>query len=385
MITFAPEFEKNNFMRRSILILIAIILFQCSSFAQHQELFEKHDVAAETMKHEDKEQVENHDAHNEKYDPAKMILHHIGDSHEFVIWGEKSVSLPVMIWNRKEGKFITGMSCCFKGEGKDGFVMEHGKIVSKEGLHFPDIIDFSITKNVFTLLLGALFMIVIFLYIASLYKNNKNKAPKGIQSFFEPIIEFIRDEVAKPSIGKHYNKYMPFLLSAFFFIWFLNMIGQVPVFPFSGNVTGNIAFTAGMALISFIIINISGNKGYWHHIVAMPGVPLPLLPMITFLELLGLIIKPFALAMRLFANIMAGHILILSLISLVFIFGNAPTLHHPGSWGGSTIGAVVSVIFTLFIMLIELLVAILQAFIFTMLTATFIGAAVEETDGHGHH
>ena len=205
-------------------------------------------------------------------------------------------------------------------------------------------------------------MLLVFSAVASGYKKNNGRAPKGIQSFFEPIIIFIRDEVAKKNIGPKYERYMPYLLTAFFFIWFNNLLGLMPG---AANLSGNIAVTMVLALMTLIITLASSNKYYWAHIFATPGVPKPLLPIMIVVEVLGIFTKPFSLMIRLFANITAGHIVVLSFISLVFIFQSLTV-------------APVTIAFGLFINMLELLVAILQAFIFTLLTAMYIGGAVED-------
>ncbi len=198
-------------------------------------------------------------------------------------------------------------------------------------------------------------------------------APRGVQSFMEPMFLFIQDEVAKPFLGKHWERFQPFLMALFFFILALNLFGQVPFFG-GANVTGNLAVTMALALFAFVITNINGNKHYWEHVFWMPGVPAAVKAVIiTPVEFLGLFIKPFTLMLRLFANITAGHIVVLSFVGLIFIFGNSGQ-----SIGGASLGAVVSVPLTMFMMAIELLVAFIQAFVFTILTASYIGAATEE-------
>jgi F-type H+-transporting ATPase subunit a len=240
--------------------------------------------------------------------------------------------------------------------------------------------DFSITKNVFTMMFAALLLFFIFGSVKRSYQKNEGKAASGMQSLLEPIFVFIRDEVTKPMIGeKHYERFQPFIMSLFFFILFCNLFGLLPIFPGSANVTGNIAVTLGLALLVFIVTNLNGNKHYWGHIFAMPGVPKWVLVILTPVELLGLIIKPFSLMIRLFANITAGHIIILSLVGLVFLFGQMGT-----NLGGASVGALVGSAFTAFMNLIELLVAFLQAFIFSILAASYIGAAVEEHDHDDH-
>ena len=226
--------------------------------------------------------------------------------------------------------------------------------------------DISITKNVATLLLSMLLVCVVFLSVARAYtKRGVTSAPKGLQSFLEPIILFVRDDIAKPNIGPKYTKYMPFLLSIFFFIWLNNLLGLIPFFPGGANLSGNIAFTMVLALIVFVVVNVNSNKAFWKHVFWMPGVPVPMKIFLAPIELLGVFIKPISLMIRLFANITAGHILVLALICLIFVFK-------------AVAAAAVAVPFAAFIYCIELLVAFLQAFIFTMLTALYIGMATEE-------
>jgi F-type H+-transporting ATPase subunit a len=193
------------------------------------------------------------------------------------------------------------------------------------------------------------------------------------------LIVFVRDDIAKPNIGKKYEKFMPFLLTVFFFIWISNLLGLIPVLPGGANFTGNIAITLTLAVLTFIITSINGNKHYWGHIFAMPGVPAWVLLILTPIEILGVFLRPFVLAIRLFANITAGHIIALAFFSLIFIFGN----------GGENVGAGVGVgfaswLFTVFMMFLELLVAFLQAFVFALLSAVYFGSAVEE-DHHEEH
>ena len=219
-------------------------------------------------------------------------------------------------------------------------------------------------------------LLVVFLNVAKAYTRRAGMAPKGLQSFIEPIILFVRDDVAKSAIGeKKYMKYMPYLLTAFFFIFLNNLLGLVPIFPGGANLTGNIAVTVVLALITFIIVTVSGNKHYWHHIFAMPGVPGWVLGILTPVEILGMFLKPFVLMIRLFANITAGHIIALSFFSLIFVFGETSA----GAGYGVAIG---SWAFTVFMALLELLVAFIQAYVFTFLSAMYIGAAVEEPHHH---
>lgn len=340
-----------------------------------------------------------HDETEKKFDINGFIFHHIGDSHEFTIYGGDpegkakwvGIYLPVILYT--DNGLVTFSAKEFERNDngtkvveKNGerFVKYHGKIYyaneqpSSYGSYvtYDDDhkvanvrpLDFSITKNVFSLFLGFVVLILIFTAVARGYKKNAGKAPKGIQSFMEPIILFVRDEIAIPNLGHKYERFMPYLLTVFFFIWFMNVLGLVPFFPGSANVTGNIAVTMVLALITLIIILFNGNKYYWGHIFN-PPVPWWLKPLMIPVEIIGVFTKPFALMIRLFANITAGHILVLSLLCLPFIFNNSAVA------GGS-------VVFTVFISLIELLVAFIQAFIFTILSALFIGMAIEEHHEH---
>ncbi len=233
--------------------------------------------------------------------------------------------------------------------------------------------DFSLTKNVVSMLLIALLLAWAFFSIAKAYKRRDSMAPKGLQSFMEPIFIFIQDEVAKPFLGPKWDKFLPLLLSLFFFILGLNLFGQIP-FLGGSNVTGNLGFTAVLALITFIVVTINGNKNYWSHIVWMPGVPAIIkILILTPVEILGMFIKPFTLMLRLFANITAGHIVVMAFVGLIFMFGKLGE-----SLGGGVVGAVISIPLTIFIMAIELLVAFIQAYVFILLTASYIGAATEE-------
>jgi F-type H+-transporting ATPase subunit a len=240
--------------------------------------------------------------------------------------------------------------------------------------------DFSLSKNVFSMLLATLLLFIVFGAVAKGYKKREGKAPKGIQSFMEPLIIFIRDEVAIPAIGPKWEKYFPFILSLFFFVLVNNLFGLIPFFPFSSNVTGNVSTTMALAVLVFLVTNFSGNKHYWGHVLWMPGIPTFVKPILSVIEILGLFIKPFTLFIRLFANITAGHIIVLSLVGLIWQFGDMGA-----NLGGSVIGAVVSFLFVSFMNVLELFVSFLQAFIFALLSALYIGGAVEEHHHDGEH
>ncbi|MGO3810656.1 F0F1 ATP synthase subunit A [Mesonia sp.] len=325
-----------------------------------------------------------------EFNPTDMIMHHIGDAHgwHFFGSGESAVTLPLPVILYTDNGLVNFMSSEFHHDTEGEYIVEkygmrfvnyHEKIYQldsgaekiefneeQEVLNAKKPIDFSITKNVAAMFLTVIVMIVFFFSLARHHKKNE-KAPRGLNNALETLVLFVRDDIAIPQIGKKkYMKFMPFLLTVFFFIWITNLLGLLPG---AANVTGNISVTVALGLFTLILIIFNGNKDYWKHIFWMPGVPLPVKLLLAPIELIGLIIKPIALMIRLFANITAGHIIILSLLGLIFILENAGV-------------AGISVPFALFIMVLELLVAFLQAFIFTMLSALFIGAAVQE---HEHH
>jgi F-type H+-transporting ATPase subunit a len=331
--------------------------------------------------------------HAEKeFNAGKMIIHHILDAHDWHIAdiGGHSISVPLPIILLDQGKLVAFMSsrfdhghAAYKGYMLAGEGPHEGKIVKvKEGTMEMDEsaalpLDFSITKIVVGIFLSVAVLLLIFISIGKSYTRRQGLAPKGLQSMLEPVILFVRDDIAKPSIGHKYERYMPFLLTSFFFIFFNNLLGLIPFFPGGANVTGNISVTLVLALFTFAITTFSGNKNYWKHIFNTPGVPWWLkfpIPLMPIVELMGVFTKPFVLMVRLFANISAGHIIILAFMSLIFIFGNI----SPGAGYGVS---VVSVGFGIFMTLLELLVAFIQAFVFTLLSALYFGMAVEEA----HH
>ena len=311
----------------------------------------------------------------------EVIAHHVLDGHEFSIFGDKETGahygfpLPIILWDN--GVHIFSSSKFHHGEAvaeSNGnyYKLHHEKIyktdaagtLTEEHGHPTNAmpIDLSITKGVLTIMVVALLMFLLFTSLAKSYVKNGGISA-GAGRFFEPIVLYIRDEIAIPNIGeKHYKKYMSYLLTIFFFVWFLNIFGLTPL---GINVTGNIAITFGLAVITFLITNLTANKNYWGHIFWMPGVPVPMKIILAPIELLGVFIKPFALMIRLYANIFAGHVVLMSLIGLIFIFK---------SWLGSSLSFMLSFA----ISIIEILVALLQAYIFTMLSALYFGSAVEE-------
>jgi F-type H+-transporting ATPase subunit a len=324
-----------------------------------------------------------------KLNIGEVIFEHVLDGHEFHFFG-KSLPLPVILYSPQKG-FSSFMSSAFQHghEVHEGYKILTNENIPEMGLDpkkfkaeeifavdangkldpSVKVYDLSLTRNVVQMLLALIIFVWIMLRIANRYKSGVGvtSAPKGSQSLLEPVITFVRDEVAKPNLGHKYEKYLPYLLTVFFFILINNIFGLIPG---SANVTGNIAFTAVLGIISFVVIMFSTNKHYWGHIFNPPGVPLGVKFILVPVEFLSVFIKPFALIIRLFANMVAGHIIIICLISLIFIFGQ---LNTAAGWGASPL----SIAFTVFIYLIEVLVAFLQAFIFTMLTAVFIGQAFE--------
>lgn len=273
---------------------------------------------------------------------------------------------------KKDGKEVEVPAVCYK----DQLFATEGRSIADGGLFgggISSFFDFSITKNVVSMLIVFLFLTWVFLSVAKAYKTREGMAPKGMQGFIEPIFLFIQDEVAKPFLGHKWEKYLPFLMSLFFFILGLNLWGQIPFFGGS-NVTGNLGMTMVLGVITFFVVNLSGNKHYWEHILWMPGAPAWVKTILTPVELLGIFIKPITLMLRLFANITAGHMVMVIFVGLIFLFGQ-------GNWGGSLGTAVGSAVLSIFMMSIELLVAFIQAFVFTILTASYIGAATEEA----HH
>lgn len=321
-----------------------------------------------------------------EYDAKEFAMHHVADAHEWHIVGGVTIPLPCIVIHDGLHVFMSNqMPEAHHGtadpaahaydETYQGFYFnESGKIVHEDG---GFTLDMSITKNVATLLLVALIMIWLFTSVAKAYGRREGQAPKGVQSLMEPLILFVRDEVVKPNLGNKSDRYLPYLLTVFFFIWFGNMMGLIPLIA-NPNLTGNIAVTSALAAMTFLLTNLHANKNYWSHTFNPPGVPLAIKFILVPIEIAGIFIKPVALMIRLFANITAGHIIILSLVGLIFIFGQAGAI-----LGGGIGGAAVAVPFTLFMSFLELLVAFLQAFIFTMLSALFIALA-QEDHGHDH-
>ncbi|MEN2435417.1 F0F1 ATP synthase subunit A [Weeksellaceae bacterium A-14] len=364
-------------MLKRVILLVGFLTTFSLSYAQHEAAPAAENAnapATEQLTEQQKTQIEN----------KEYIDHHLLDAHSFDIMVTKSgkhigFSLPVIFYDKDNGVQAFMSSEFHHGESvvnRNGhyYKLFHEKIYKTDAAgtinvndhgHVTNekVLDFSITKSVFMILFTALLMILIFGSMARNYR--KSPIPTGAGKLFEPLVIFVRDEIAKPNIGPKYKKYMSYLLTVFFFILFLNLFGLM---PFGINVTGNIAITAALALVTFVLTQFTANGNYWKHIFWMPGVPVPMKIIMMPIELLGVFIKPFALLIRLFANMSAGHIVIMSLIALIYYFKNV-------------IAGVAFPFLTFVIYLLEVLVAFLQAYIFTMLSAVYFGMANEE---HGH-
>ena len=341
-----PDFSKiftTSTHRKSFVTAVFLAFFAVSAWASHDKVADKHaqtstaashDVAIESHNTSESHAKEAHgDAHEasgeshkeEKFAPGKMIMDHIADAHDWHLWGEGheavSISLPVILYVQSKG-LINFSSANFQHghAAYEGFILnEMGSVVWEDEKNTEAIYDISITKNVLAMMLAVLTLMIITIGMARSYSKRQGKAPKGFHNLVEPLIVFIRDDVARASIGHKADKYLPMLLSIFFFIFVNNIFGLIPIFPGGANVTGNIAVTMVLAVIVFLTVNLNANKYYWKHIF-VPDVPVWMYIIIIPIEILGVVLKPFVLMLRLFANITAGHIIILGFFSLIFIF-----------------------------------------------------------------
>lgn len=380
-----------------------MVVFSHTSFGQEapdQHLPKEDEVPAANVEKGGKEK-------KSAFDANEVIFGHVMNAHQFHFFswvgtdGEQHhavIPLPVLLYEPGRGlAFFSSAKFHHGEEPYDGYrlvtesyrerlkeqgltaaevrLLQDEEIIAVDNNGLPinkKVYDFSITRNVVQMFLALLILVWLMVSVAKRYRTGQGltSAPKGWQNAVEPVVTFIRDDVAKPNIGHGYHKYMPLLLTIFFFILINNIVGLIPG---SANVTGNIAFTATLGVISFLVITLSGNKHYWGHIFN-PPVPFGIKFIMVPVEILSMFTKPFALIIRLFANMLAGHIIIICLVSLIFIFGNMST--------GAGIGfSPISIAFAVFIYVIEVLVAFIQAFIFANLTAVFIGQATED----GHH
>lgn len=319
----------------------------------------------------------------EPFNAGEYVVNHVADAYEwhFATIGKTHISLPlpVLLYSRK-----SGFHAFFSSRFQHGHAAWKGFAIAGEGPHKGKIVevndqgditgkpfDFSMTKTVTGAIMASLLLVVLLMTVARSAAKNSGKAPSGLQNLVEPVIFFVRDEIARPAIGAHYEKFLPLLLTMFFFILIDNLTGLIPVFPFGANITGNISVTLVLALVTFMVTTFSGNKHYWKEIFN-PDVPwwmkypFPIMPMVEFF---GLFTKPFVLMIRLFANMMAGHLIVTVFVSLIFIFANLF-----GSAAGWLVSPI-SVIFSIFILLLDILVSFIQAFVFTLLSALYFGMA----------
>ncbi|MDQ3682938.1 MAG: F0F1 ATP synthase subunit A [Bacteroidota bacterium] len=363
---------------KCLLVLVFSVFFlsfSANTYAQQHKVETDHveEVHAEGIKN----------SGENKFDAQKVIFGHVLDAHEFHFFSYKgkdgkehhaTIPLPVILYSPQKGLSVFSSSRFEHGHASyDGYKLSGNNIVPVD--KNVKVYDLSLTRNVVQMFIALALLVLIMSSIAKKYRTGKGvtTAPSGFQNAIEPVITFVRDEVARPNLGPTYRKYMPYLLTVFFFILINNILGLIPG---AANVTGNIAFTMILGVISFIVILISSNKHFWGHIFN-PPVPMGVKPILVLVEFLSIFTKPFSLIIRLFANMLAGHIIIICLISLIFIFGG---LSRGVGWGFSPI----SISFTVFIYFIEILVAFLQAYIFTNLTAVFIGQSMEGSHHNGN-
>jgi len=348
--------------RLALSLLMSLAVFMASVNAKAQEEAVADSVAAEAK---------------EDINMNELISHHISDSHSWNLFGyeneageevEVKINLPVLAYYK--GDFLFTTSASFE-EGKvvekngNTYYMEHDKLRVKGSDDKP--FDFSITRNVVSMMMSCALLLLVFVGAARSYK--KSEVPRGGNSLVEMVVLFVKD-IADDQIGKEKSgKYTNYLLTLFFFIWFNNLIGLIPFFPGGSNLSGNISFTAILAIFTFIVTNWNGTKAYWKHNLTVPGVPALMKVILIPVEIISMFTKPFTLLIRLFANITGGHILVLSLFSVIFI------VH-------SYAMAVPSVLLAFLIFTLELIFGALQAYIFTLLSALYIGLAVNQEDHH---
>ena len=388
----APQFE-NRLMIRKLLDTVRLQVVFVTLFITGVAYG---NATIDTASHS---QAQSHEKAETKkaFDAGKMIIDHIVDAHEWHIltYNDFHLSIPLPVILLDNGKLVSfssghfhhgheayrGYRLMMEGEyeGKIVKTLEDGETIDASA-KLP--LDFSITKNVLSLFISVLLLCVIFISIGNKYNKNPNSAPKGLQSVLEPLILFVRDDIAIPGLGKkNYARFMPFLLTVFWFIFLNNLLGLVPIFPGGANLTGNIAITMVLALFTFVITTFNGNKSYWKHIINAPGVPWWLkipIPLMPIVEIVGVITKPFVLMVRLFANMTAGHIILLGFMSLIFIFGN---MNIVAGYGVS----IFSIAFGVFMSLLELLVAFIQAYVFALLSSIYFGMAMEEHEHTEEH
>lgn len=361
----------------------------CLPLLSYSQSHEENSTTTETLEpgnHEEDHATNEGEQRNEGFNAGTFIFDHIADGYEWHLITYKdnhiSIPLPVIVFSKTKGLHVFMFNKLHHGHHDfNGFRFQlegdyRHKVVEimEDGSVQRPMLDLSITKDVFAIFISIALMLWIFLSAGKMYKKSSIAPPKGVQSFIEPIIVFIRDDVAKPAIGeKDYERYMPYLLTLFFFILINNLLGLIPVIG-GANVTGNIAVTAVLAVFTFMFTTLTGNQNYWKEIFNAPGVPAWLkvpVPLMPIIEIVGMFTKPFVLMIRLFANITAGHIVALGFYSLIFIFGNMKPVVGYGA-------SIFTIIFTVFMSFLELLVAFIQAYVFTLLSSLYFGMARAE-------
>ncbi|MBK9730759.1 MAG: F0F1 ATP synthase subunit A [Chitinophagaceae bacterium] len=364
-----------------LLPIVLVIGFSANLLAEVPEAAAPEQHASVSASEAGEAKSEGKEAAEEGFNPGKVIIEHISDSHEWHLFSFKKtdgsefdavLALPVILFSPSKGLSIFSFARFEHGHAEyKGFKEEEGVISATDG---SPVYDISLTRNVIQMMIGVALMLLIFLSVARNFKKYGTKAPRGLHSVVEVLVMFIRDQVAKPLLGEKANKYLPYLLTLFFFIWINNLLG---LFPGAANVTGNIAVTMTLAAFTFILMMVGSSRNYWSHMASPPGVPGAVLPILVPIEFISnLVVKPFALMIRLFANMLAGHLIVLSFLMLIFIFSAMNIFAGLGA-------SIFSVAFAIFIYLLELLVCALQAYIFTILTALFISEAIA-TGGHDH-
>ena len=378
--------KKRGFLLRALFFLMPLL-----SVAQNDEASAPADTAAALVA----EAADGQTApDNEEVQAGSIIIGHVTDAHSWHLFdikkkdgSEKAVAVPLPVILINDGKVDVFMSSKFhhghadyKGYRLVGGGLEKEQIVCVDEagavIEGKSPIDLSITKTSAAIMIAVLLLIVILMVVRKQYLKRGDSAPHGLQNLVEMLVVHVRDDIAGPMLHDKTDKYLPYLLTLFFFIIFCNVLGLIPIFPAGANITGNIAVTAILALITFFITNIKGNKHYWKDIFNTPGVPawLKIFPLMPLVEVVGVFTKPIVLMIRLFANMTAGHIVILGFVVIIFILSNL----FGAAVGGAV--SVVSVLFGVFISLLECLVAYIQAYVFTMLSALYIGMAIEEPE-----
>ncbi len=347
-------------MKRFVVIFVALFLPLACAFARQEE---------------------------DKLDVTGMIFEHVGDAYDWHITTVNghhvSIPLPCIVYSRESGWHVFSSSHIAHGHCHDGFFIAgegekyEGKIVELRGdgsIVRP--LDLSMTKNVCGLIFNSAILVLLILLCARWYRRHDSlkEAPKGFAGIMEMLITMVEDDIIKDCVGKDYKRYSPYLLTAFFFIFINNLMGIVPFFPGGLNITGNIAVTLVLALFTFFMVNLFGNKHYWKEIL-WPDVPmfLKVIPLMPLIEIIGMFTKPFSLMVRLFANILAGHCMILGVVSVIFLTAKMGVGMNAGL-------SVVSICIGVFMDILELLVAFLQAYVFTMLSSVFIGLSRQESE-----